>query len=161
MKTEYTFTRETYLLLQKRRLVFYAILALFGIVGIIVFAILYPKTDYNKYLIFLFAPSLAFAIIGVLYDVMIGVMIFKLKDVAVKFTYEFKEEFLLAKSYDQGKLTSDNTVYYDRIMKYKETKKAFFLYLPNKKVLPLSSEDTKLEEIKKIIHIDDIPKKKI
>ena len=161
MKTDYIFTRETYFLLQKRRLVFYAILALFGIVGIIVFAILYPKTDYNKYLIFLFAPSLAFAIIGVLYDVMIGFMILRLKNISVKFTYDFKEEFLVAKSYDDGKLTSESTIYYDRIMKYKDTGKAFFLYLPNKKVLPLSSEDAKLEEIKKIIKIEDIPVKKI
>ena len=161
MKTDYVFTRDTYLILQKRRLIFYGILAVLGIIGIIMFIIFYAKTDYNVYMIFLFVPSLAFALISILYEVMIGVMMIKFKDVSVKFTYEFKQEFLLAKSYDNGKLTSDNTVYYDRIMKYKDTGTVLFLYLPNKKVLPLYSKDKNIEEIKKLIKIEDIPVKKI
>ena len=161
MKTEYTFNRDTYIDLQKRRIVLCCVLALLGIIGVIVFAILYPLTDYNIYLIFEFIPTLAFALIGLLYNGIILFMMHKLKGVEVRFTYDFKEEFLKAKSYSDGQLTSDNTIYYDRIMKYKETPKCFYLYLPNKKVLPFDAKDSQLEEIKRIIHLDEIPKKKI
>ena len=162
MKTEYLFTQQTYFELQKRRIFFYGGLALFGIIGIVLFIIFYPLTDYNKYLILEFVPCLAGALIGIFYNIAIIFMIHKLKDVRVRFTYDFKEDHMKAKSYNEdGELTSDNEVYYDRIMKYKDTGIAFFLYLPNKKVLPLASDDPQLEEIKKTIHIEDIPKKKI
>ena len=162
MTTEYLFTQKTYYELQKRRIFFYAGLAVLGIIGIVLFIIFYPITDYNSYLILEFVPSLAFALIGIFYNIAIIVMIHRLKEVEVRFTYAFNKDSLKAKSYnEQGELTSDSEVAYDRIMKYKDTGVAFFLYLPNKKVLPLASDDPKLEEIKKIIHIDDIPRKKI
>ena len=161
MKTEYIFDKDTYLDLQKRRIILCIVLAILGTAGVILFAFLYPLFDYNIYLIFEFVPTLAMGLIGLLYLGIILFMMMKLKGVEVRFAYEFKDEFLKAKSYSEGRLTSDNTVYYDRIIKYKETMRGFYLYLPNKKVLPLSSQDPQLDEIKKIIHIDDIPKKKI
>lgn len=161
MHTEYIFNQASYKDLQKRRSLFSLILGLCGLAGVIVFIILYPITDYNKYVIFLFIPSLAFALIGLGYLGIILFMMFKIKEVEVRFTYDFNKEFANVKTYNKKELTSDNQVYYNSIMKYKDTGKNFFLYLPNKKVLPLSSSDPNLEEIKKIIKIEDIPVKKI
>lgn len=161
MHTEYIFTQDTYKNLQKRRLFFYGGFGIIGLVGVVLFAILYMALDYNRYLIFLLIPSLIFAGAGLLYFVMILVMIYKLKDTEVKFTYDFNKEMMNVKSYSEGKLTSNNHVYYNIIQRYKDTGKNLFLYLPNKKVLPLSATDPKIEEIKKIININDIPKKRI
>ena len=161
MHTEYVFNQASYKDLQKRRLFFNLILGTIGLIGVIVFIILYPLTDYNKYLIFLFIPSLTFALFGLGYIVIILFMMHKLKDLDVHFTYDFNKEFVRARTYNNGEMTSDNKVYYNMIMKYKDTGKNLFLYLPNRKVLPLKSDDEKLEEIKKIINFNDIPRKLI
>lgn len=163
MHTEFTFTQKTYYELQKGRLLFYGLLALIGVAGITVFAIVYPQYDFeiSKFFIFFFIPSLVFAGFGLLYLTMILVMIFKLKNTQVKFTYDFGEEAVKIKTYSEGEVTSDNELFYNYIYRYKETRSTFFLYLPTKKVFPLDSKDPHLDEIKQIIHLEDIPKKKI
>lgn len=161
MHTEYTFTQKTYYELQKGRLLFYGLLGLVGLAGVIAFIILYQAFDYNKYLILLFIPSLVMAGFGLLYFIMIVVMIIKLRDTQVQFTYDFNDKFVKIKSYNDGEMTSDNELHYDYIYRYKDTKECFFLYLPTKKVFPLDINDPKIEKIKKIIHIEDIPRKKI
>ena len=161
MQTEYTFTQSSYLELQKRRLLFYGILGLVGLIGVIVFIILYVNFDYNKYLVLMFIPSLVFAGFGLLYFFFILIMVLRLKNVEVRFVYTFKKESMKVKSYDGNKVTSDNEVYYNFLTKYKETKKNFFLYLANRKVLAFDINDPNLEEIKKIIKIEEIPAKRI
>ena len=161
METTFTFTRETYYELQKRRIFFYGLLSIIGLAGVIAFIILYVNLDYNKYLIFMFIPSLIFAASGLLYTVMILVMLFKLKDTEVKFTYQFNDEFVRIKTYSDGEKTSESELHYNMIYRYRDTGKVFFMYLASKKVFPLASDDPKLDDIKKLIKIEDIPKKKI
>lgn len=161
MHTEYTFTQKTYFELQKTRIFFYGLLGLVGLGGVIAFIILYQMMDYNKYLILMFIPSLVMAGFGLLYFTIIIVMIIKLKNTEVFFTYDFNDKFVKIRSYSDGEQTSDNELHYDYIYRYKDTKSCFFLYLPTKKVFPLDAHDPQLEEIKKIIHIEDIPRKKI
>ena len=161
MHTEYTFTQKTYYELQKGRLLFYGLLGFIGLIGVIAFIILYINLDYNKYLVLMLIPSMVMAGFGLLYFIMILVMIIKLKNIEVHFTYDFNDKFVKIKSFDKGEVTSDNELHYDYIHRYKQTKDCFFLYLPTKKVFPLASDDPQLEEIKKIIHIEDIPAKKI
>lgn len=163
MHTEYTFTQKTYYELQKGRLLFYSLLAVLGVIGIIVFIILFNSYDFEiaKYFIFFFIPSLVFAGFGLLYTVMILVMIFKLRDTEVSFTYDFNKESARIKSYNNGEVTSDTELFYNYIYRYKQTKTTFFFYLPSKKVFPLDANDPKLEDIKKLVKIEDIPRKKI
>ena len=162
MQTEYLFTQSTYYELQKRRLLFYGILGLVGLAGIITFIVTYIMTEYNKYLVLFFIPSLVMAGFGILYFVMILVMIIKLRNTEVRFTYDFQKDFVKIKTYSsEGEVTSDNELHYDVIFRYKETKEVFFMYLANRKVFPISATDPKLDEINKIIKIEDIPEKKI
>ena len=160
MHTEFTFTKDTYFELQKRRILLYGLFALLGVVGIVIFAIVFSK-DNNIWYVLFFIPSLMLAGGGLLFVLAILYMIFKLRYTEVKFVYDFNKDMVKIKSYNQGELTSDNEVHYEVIQKYKDTGKAFFLYLPNRKVFPLASNDPNLEEIKRIIKIEDIPVKKI
>ena len=87
MQTEYLFTQQTYFELQKRRILFYSLIAFFGIVGVILFAVFYPLTDYNKLLVLEFVPTFAASLIGVFYDIAIIFMIVRLKNVKVRFVH--------------------------------------------------------------------------
>ena len=161
MHTEYTFKQETYFELQKNRLLFYGLLGFVGLAGVITFIILYIGLDYNKYLVLLLIPSMVLAGFGLLYFVMILVMIVKLRNSEVNFYYDFNDKYARIKTYTNGEITSDTELHYDYIYRYRVTKKVFFLYLANKKVFPLDANDPKLDEIKKLIKIEDIPVKKI
>lgn len=161
MKAEYTFTINDYRELQRKRFVIHLFTILLGATGIAISLCFYLLAGYDKLWMILFTPSLMFFGIGVIFEGAIAFTFHRIKDVKVKFVYEFFDKELKAMTYDGKKKTSETILEYKMIRKQKVTKHCLFLFLPNKKVLPLSITDPNIEEIKRLIEFNDIPKKKI
>lgn len=161
MKSEYIFTIKDYWELQKKRTIIHIFTILLGAFGSVISLCFYLLAGYDKLWMILFAPSLMFFGIGVIFEGAIAFTFHRIKDVKVRFVYEFFDNELKAYTYDGKKKTSETHLEYKLIRKQKVTKNCLFLFLPNKKVLPLPVNDPNIEEIKRLIEFDDIPKKKI
>ncbi|MCR4879800.1 MAG: hypothetical protein K5906_02465 [Bacilli bacterium] len=161
MKTEHTFTILDYKELQKNRIILHIFTILGGAALAVTGLLLYLLGGYVVWWILLFAFGLMMFGVGMIFEGAIIITFKKIKDVSVRFEYVFFDKEMKAYSYDGKVKTSDTTLEYLLIRKVKMTEHCLFLYLPNKKVLPLSSDDPKIEEIKAKISYNDIPKKRI
>lgn len=158
IKTNTNFDKKAYVAMVKDSVVTFAIVAILGIALIITFAILYPLTNYNRYIVLIFVPGLLFLLVAIIYFFLIIRNYFAVKAHPLNIEYAFFKDKMNEISYRENEKVEESIIEYDSFIKYKMKKEYLFLYLYNKRCVPIE-KDENIEEILKIIDLSKLKRK--
>ena len=147
----------TFLDLDKRRMIFFSIMVLLGLGLIGLFLALFIP-DNNKYYVLILVAALAFVIGGGMILVSIFISIHRVKKHDFYLVNKFNEEEVKSILYRDNSKIHEADVYYSSIYKYKETKLHLFLYLTNRKSVVIL-KDENFDKIKELIKLENFGKK--
>ena len=137
-------------------LIIYLIMMIIGIIGLAAYVIIKIFVE-NANVEYLLIFSIPF-VFGLVVYLAVKKQLKKIKNNTRLNIYEFNEDFMNIKTMDNGEDVGTAKIYYKDIVKKRESKNYFFLFINNVNALPIAkcelTEDD-IKEIRKLLNIQE------
>ena len=144
--------------LARPALVTYFFLMIIGIIGLLAYIIIGTAVA-NANVEYLLAFSIPF-IIGLVFYLIVKRQLKQTKNSTKLNVYEFYEDFVNIKTMNNGETVGTTKIYYKDIVKRRESKNYFFLFINNVNAFPIAKCEFTEDELKKIRILLNIQEKK-
>lgn len=158
IKNNTKFDTNAYKEMTLKSFIAYVFFLVLGIGLIIAFIFVYIATNYNLFVIFLLILGLVSMMGGGAYTFLSIRTYLRVKKADLTIKYVFKDDCIEEESSRHGEKVEESKIDYDAFFKYKITKNYLFLYLYNKRSVPIQ-KDENFSEILKIVKVEDLQKK--